>query len=116
MGNKKLHFVGILLSYFLKLLMIILLFISIINIQFEWIFGCSLGIILSFIPTILKNNYKIHLPLILDILITLALFLHIGGVLLQAYNNVPYYDSVTHFVSSFIIAFLSFVAIYILDE
>jgi hypothetical protein len=116
MGIKKLHFTGILLSYFLKLLMIILLVISIINIQFEWIFGCSLAIILSFIPTILKNNYKIHLPLILDILITLALFLHIGGVLLQAYNNIPYYDTITHFVSSFIIAFLSFVAIYILDE
>jgi len=68
------------------------------------------------IPMILEKNYEIHLPLILDILITLALFLHIGGVLLQAYSTIPHYDTLTHFVSSFIIAFLSFVAIYILDE
>ena len=64
----------------------------------------------------MKNNYKIHLPIILDILITLALFLHIGGVLLEGYTIIPQYDTLTHFVSSFIIAFLSLVSIYILDE
>ena len=96
--------------------MIILLIISILNAQLEWIFGCSFGLFLSFIPTILNNNYKIHLPLILDILITLTLFLHIGGVLLEAYTIIPQYDTLTHFVSSFIIAFLSFISIYILDE
>jgi len=113
---KLLHITGVIVSYLLKILMIFLLIISIFNLQFEWIFGCSLGIILSFIPTILKNNYQIHLPLILDILITLALFLHIGGVLLDAYLIIPYYDTLTHFVSSFIIAFLAFITIYILDE
>ena len=116
MGNTIIHMSGIILSYVLKILMIVLLAISIITVQFEWIFGCSLGIFLSFIPTILRNNYKLHLPLILDILITLALFLHIGGVLLDAYSHIPHYDTLTHFVSSFIIAFLSFVTIYILDE
>jgi hypothetical protein len=116
MEKNIIHLSGIILSYFLKILMIILLIISIINAQLEWIFGCSLGLILSFIPTILKKNYKIHLPLILDILITLALFLHIGGVLLEGYTIIPQYDTLTHFVSSFIIAFLSLVSIYILDE
>jgi hypothetical protein len=114
--EKILHIGGIIISYFLNTLMIILLIISIFNVQFEWIFACSLGIILSFIPIILKNNYQIHLPLILDILITLALFLHIGGVLLNAYHIIPYYDTITHFVSSFIIAFLAFISMYILDE
>jgi hypothetical protein len=116
MRKNIFHLGGIILSYFLKILMIILLIISIFNAQLEWIFGCSLGLFLSLIPTILKNNYKIHLPLILDILITLALFLHIGGILLEGYNSIPQYDTLTHFVSSFIIAFLSLVSIYILDE
>lgn len=116
MTKKLLHIGGIILSYFLKILMLILLIISIFNAQLEWVFGCSLGVILSFIPTILKNNYQIHLPLILDILITLALFLHIGGILLKAYLIIPYYDTLTHFISSFIIAFLAFITIYILDE
>ena len=116
MGKNYLHLSGIFLSYFLKALMMILLVISILNTQLEWVFGCSFGLFLSFIPTILNNNYKIHLPLVLDILITLALFLHIGGVLLEAYTIIPHYDTLTHFVSSFIIAFLSFISIYIIDE
>jgi hypothetical protein len=116
MKNKILHTGGIFISFGLKTCMIILLLISIINIQINWIFGCGLGIFLSFIPMILNKNYKIHLPLILDILITLALFLHIGGVLLDAYQLIPFYDVLTHFVSSFIIAFLSFISIYIIDE
>jgi len=106
---------GVLLSYFLKILMIILLIISIANRHVEWIFGTSLAIIVSLIPTILKRNYQITLPIILDILITTALFLHIGGGILGAYGII-HYDTLTHFVSSFLIAFLAFVIIYILDE
>jgi hypothetical protein len=106
---------GVLLSYFLKSLMIILLIISILNKHLEWIFGTSLGIIVSLVPTILKRNYEITLPLILDILITVALLLHIGGGILGAYG-IANYDTVTHFVSSFLIAFLAFVVIFILDE
>ena len=63
----------------------------------------------------MKRNYQITLPLFLDILITIALILHIGGGLLGAYS-IPDYDSLTHFVSSFLIAFITFVIIYILDE
>ncbi|MEF8849121.1 MAG: hypothetical protein V5A68_08340 [Candidatus Thermoplasmatota archaeon] len=66
------------------------------------------------IPTILKRNYQIILPLFLDILITSALLLHIGGALLNAYRDIPGYDSLTHFVSAFLVAFLAFVVIYIL--
>ncbi len=114
--NKNIIKIGeVLLSYSLKTLMIILLIISIYNKHPEWIFGTSLGIIVSFIPTILKRNYQITLPISLDILITLALLLHIGGGVLGAYGII-YYDTLTHFVSSFLIAFLSFVVIYILDE
>ena len=116
MKKNILHLSGIILSFSLKMLMIGLLIISIVNAQLAWVFGCSFALFLSLIPMILKKSYEIHLPLVLDILITLALFLHIGGVLLQAYSTIPHYDTLTHFVSSFIIAFLSFVAIYILDE
>ncbi len=116
MRKNVLHMSGIVLSFSMKMLMVGLLIISIFNAQLAWVFGCSFALFLSLIPMILEKSYKIHLPLILDILITLALFLHIGGVLLQAYSTIPNYDILTHFVSSFIIAFLSFVSIYILDE
>ena len=92
---------------------LIFLFISIWKLHWIWIFGCILAIIVSLVPTILKRNYQITLPLVLDILITIALILHVGGGLLGAYG-IPYYDSLTHFVSSFLVAFIAFVIIYIL--
>ena len=76
---------------------------------------CILALIVSLIPTILKRNYQITLPLILEILITITLILHVGGGLLGAYG-IPNYDTLTHFISSFLVAFLAFVIIYILDE
>ena len=116
MQRTKANRIGTLLSYFLKILILELLVISIVNKHWVWIFGCILALIVSLIPTILKRNYKITLPLALEILITLALILHIGGGLLNAYHTIPHYDTLTHFVSSFLIAFLAFVIIYILDE
>ena len=106
---------GVILSYVLKIIMIIFLIISIWKLFWIWIFGCILALIVSFVPTILKRNYQITLPLVLEILITIALILHVGGGLLGAYG-ITYYDTLTHFVSSFLVAFLAFVVIYILDE
>ena len=115
MEKSNLRIGVVILSYILKIIMIIFLIISIWKLHWIWIFGCILALIVSLIPTILKRNYQITLPLVLDILITIALILHVGGGLLGAYG-IPDYDTLTHFVSSFLIAFIAFVVIYILDE
>ncbi len=114
MKKTKYTTLGLTLSYSLKICIIALIIISVWKQQMVWIFGSTLGLFVSLIPTILKRNYQITLPLVLDILITTSLLLHIGGGLLNAYRDIPHYDSLTHFVSSFIIAFLAFVIIYIL--
>lgn len=115
MVKSNLRTGGVFLSYVLKLIMIIFLIISIWKLHWIWIFGCILALIVSLIPTILKRNYQITLPLVLDILITVSLVLHVGGGLLGAYG-ISHYDTLTHFVSSFLIAFIAFVIIFILDE
>jgi len=115
MNKSSLHIGGIILSYILKIIMIIFLIISIWKLHWVWIFGCTLAIIVSLVPTILKRNYQITLPPVLEILVTFTLILHIGGGLLGAYG-IPNYDTLTHFISSFLVAFLAFVIIYILDE
>ena len=116
MKKRGLNYWGVVLSYILKIFILVLIIISIYNRHIEWVFGAGLGLIVSLIPTILKRNYEITLPLVLDILITVALVMHIGGGILNIYGTIPHYDTITHFVSSFLIAFLSFVVIYILDE
>ena len=103
-------------SYILKILMVILLIIAVWKKDWLWVFGCILGILLSMVPAALKRNYNITLPWVLDLLIAFALFLHIGGGVLNAYHIIPGYDTITHFVSSAFVAFSAFVVIYILDE
>ena len=115
MNKLSLRFGGIILSYMLKIVMIIFLIISIWKLHWVWIFGCIITLIISLIPALLKRNYQITLPLLLEILVTIALILHVGGGLLGAYK-IPHYDTFTHFISSFLVAFLTFVIIYILDE
>ena len=107
---------GIVTSHILKVVMVLLLIIAIWNKNWTGVFGCILGIMLSIIPSTLKRNYNVTLPWILDILIAFALFLHIGGVVLNAYQVIPFYDTITHFFSSIIVAFLAFIVIYLLDE
>ena len=115
MKKSSLKIGGIFLSYIFRIIMIIFLIISIWELHWIWIFGCILALIVSLVPTILKRNYQITLPLVLEILVTIALILHVGGGLFGAYD-IAHYDTLTHFVSSFLVAFLAFIVIYILDE
>ncbi len=114
MQKSKINTAALLSSYILKIFIVVLLAVSIDNKNLEWVFGASLGLIVSLIPSILKRNYEITLPLVIDLLITIALVMHIGGGILNAYQTITYYDIITHFVSSFLVAFLAFVIIYIL--
>ena len=103
-------------STVLRILLMILLFISLWRNDWVWVFGCAFCILLSFAPSILKRDFKITLPWQLDLLISLALLLHIGGGVLNLYKLIPGYDIMTHFVSSILVGFMAFVIIYILDE
>lgn len=116
MKPKKLCYetMGLYLSYLLKICIFSLIIISIHQRQWVYFFGSTLALILSLVPTLFKRNYQITLPLALELLITISLLFHIGGEILQGYQNIPHYDTIAHFVSGFTIAFLSFVIIYIL--
>ncbi len=114
MKKNYYNIAGLITSYSLKFCLIALIILSIWKQNLVYIFGSSFALILSLVPTILKRNYQMTLPLILDILITFSLLLHIGGGVLRGYADIPHYDTLTHFVSSVVIAFLAFVVIYIL--
>ena len=107
---------GVAASYILKIVMVILFFIAIWKNNWTWVWGCLLAILITWIPSILKRNFHVTLPWILDFMITLTLFVHIAGEILNFYNTLPLYDKVAHFISAVFISFLAFIVIYILDE
>lgn len=106
----------VLISFGLRIIMIALFIIAIWQSDFNWVFGSGVALLLTFVPMILERNYHITLPWILEFLIVFALFLHIGGGVLSMYYTIPLYDKFAHFVSSVLVAFIAFAAIYILDE
>ena len=103
-------------SYILRIVLIIFLAISIWRRDWLWVIGCAFVILISFTPTILKHDFNITLPWVLDFMISIVIFLHVGGVILKLYSVIPGYDTITHFVASILVGFLAFIIIYILDQ
>jgi len=108
---------GTVVSYILKAI-IVIFFISAIW-RNNWIiaFGCFAGIMFTILlPIVLKLKFNITLPWILDLMITVAFFIHICGDVLYAYDTIPSYDNITHFVSACVVALVVLIAVYILSE
>jgi len=105
---------GIALSYTLKGIMVLLFFIGLWKQDWGAAFGCLVGLVIVMIPTFVKRRYDIALPWVLELMITLALFIHVSGGVLGLYDAFVRYDTLAHFVSSCLIALLAFTFIYIL--
>jgi len=113
--NINMKFYGHIISYFLKFSLFALFFWSIHKREYIWALGCLLSLIVCFLPTLLKRRWKIHLPIELELLIVLALFLHSGGGALDAYHNIPWWDHITHFLSTAVVSLLAFIVMAIID-
>lgn len=107
---------NVLASYSLKIVLVITFILAIWKSQWIWVIGGIAGIIIGFIPTLLKKDIKVTLPWSIELLIAGILALHMGGVLLNAYYEIPIYADITQFFTSILVAFLAFAIIYIFDE
>lgn len=108
---------GTVVSYIIKAV-IVIFFIRAIW-RNDWIiaFGCFAGIMFTILlPIALKLKFNMTLPWILDLMITVAFFIHICGDVLYAYDTILHYDKITHFVSACVVALVVLIAVYILNE
>ncbi|OYR95456.1 hypothetical protein DJ71_01625 [Halorubrum sp. E3] len=74
-----------------------------------------LALAITFLPAVLKRDYRINLGAGITLWITLALFLHTLGML-GFYGEVWWYDHVTHTLSAAIIAASGYVAARAVNE
>ena len=74
------------------------------------------ALFVSFVPSILRRDLKITLPIELNFWIVLALSLHVIGGFSGFYNTVPGWDHLTHMMSASLIAALGFVSVVIIDK
>ncbi|MBI2336009.1 MAG: hypothetical protein HYU97_04530 [Deltaproteobacteria bacterium] len=81
--------------------------------DFLFIFGVLLSLLATLLPAYWYRSLKVTLPFELDLLISLALFLHIIlGEVLRFYDNVWYFDKIMHFYGTSIIALLAFLIVF----
>ncbi len=103
------------ISLILKLAILGLFFWSIYKGEYIWALGCLLSLIVCMAPMILQRRWNIHIPVELELLIVLALFLHSGGGTLNAYHQIPGWDHITHFLSTTVISLIAFISMAIID-
>ncbi len=68
------------------------------------------------VPLFFRRGKVMTLPIVLVIMIEAAIFLHGYGVLMLQYDNLEWYDSVTHTTSSIVVGLCVFYALMTVDR
>jgi hypothetical protein len=71
--------------------------------------------IITLIPLLFEWRYRITFPLGLKMIIPFALFLHTAGGILRWYWIIPFFDKITHVVSTIAVSLIAFTVILFLD-
>ena len=100
----------------LKVLMVILAIKAVFTGKEVWIYSGIFCAAFAFAPTLVRMHLGLSLPVALEFLLFLALFLHVGGGALGIYSMFGSWDLVTHFVSTFMLALVGITLIFLADH
>ena len=106
--------IGIAASHILKVFIFVMGAWSAYKHDWQWAFGCFFAFLLAMSPLFVEKSYHISLPWIMELLVAVALSIHVWGGVLHLYS-VPYYDKIAHFSVSAIVAFFALTVVYLLD-
>jgi len=105
---------GSIISLILKVLLLVLAVITLLKGEYVWFIGVSFSLVLTSIPSLLARDFSVRLPLVFDLSITLSIFLHVVGGYGNWYESIPYYDHLTHFVSSVTVSLIGLMMLYLM--
>lgn len=71
-----------------------------------------IAIVLALLPAIAKRNWRITVPWGFEVLLILALSLHISGIVFRWYDVFSWWDTMTHLIGSATVAILAFMGVY----
>ncbi|WGI16705.1 hypothetical protein [Methanonatronarchaeum sp. AMET-Sl] len=102
-------------SRLLQTILVIFFLGGIYTANVRWTFSALIALGITQLPVILTKNLGIYLPPLLNFLIVLALSLHVVGGFLGFYDNLWWWDNLTHTFSSFLIAVIGTVVLFSID-
>ena len=104
------------LSWFMKLLMVLLLPVELYKGDYLFSILLVFSVVLSLIPSLVERSYRVTLPFELDLLITLSIFLNtFMGEGMNFYQKVRLYDKALHIYGTAVVGLLAFVVVYTLN-
>lgn len=106
----------IIVSHIIKLSLIFAIAGALLTQQWFTLFLSIVTLILTFLPSIIEKNYKIYLPLELELVMTLFIYssLYLGEIH-SYYIKYWWWDILLHTSSSIILGFIGFLIVFILN-
>ena len=107
------------LSVYYGMYALVLLAVGIFVVRGNWESAVSAGLIflLMFVPSILKERYRLYLPFTLDLGLTVFIFLTLFlGEVGRFYDRIPLWDKFLHFQSGLLLGAAGYVLVYALNE
>lgn len=89
---------------------------SIFTGDYTYVPAAAVALAISVLPSIIRRDLKLVLPVELNFWIVLALFTHIIGSFSGFYDNLPGWDHLTHAMSASLVAALGFVVVVAIDK
>lgn len=115
--NIKNNFWATALYFFLRIVVIFLLFVNLIEGHYENAFICFLSLILFLMPFIIEEKFDLELPSTLEIIILLFIFAsQILGEVSAFYQIVDNWDDILHTINGFIMGAIGFSFVNLLNK
>jgi len=105
-----------LMSRLMQLAFFVIIIGAVITDNYVWIPAALISLLISFIPNMIRRSIHLTLPLELNFIIVLALFLHTAGGTIGLYESTSWWDHLTHGFSGFLVASLGFISVVIIDK
>lgn len=116
-GLDRTDKIQLIISYILQLILLGTIGYSIYNQQWLNAFAVFGILFLTFLPKMLRQNFKVYLPIEFDFLAIVFIFAAIFlGEIHSYYTKFWWWDIILHSSSGFLLGLAGFLAVYILNE
>ena len=109
--------IGLVISFFLRATLLAAIIISPFRQEWLTLFLSSAALLLTFLPAIIRRNFKVYLPVELEFLVILFVYasLYLGEI--HAYYTLFWWwDLVLHSGSSILLGITGFILVYVLNQ
>ena len=101
----------------LRIIVLVIMILQIFNKNFEHVFLCLLTLFLMILPSIVQVTLKVEFPSVLEIIVLCFIFAaEILGEMSSFYIYFPYWDTVLHTLSGFLLAAIGLSLVDIMNE